>query len=172
MEKLSEEDLVIATMERDRLILEGETRLLQLRDQIKYEYPFFSFLFFLFFFLPFLSFLFFFIFFFFFFFLKLPTNIARDLLTHRLTQEFYDSMEEHAVVLKSFKAKLQVPNYAVTKTAPEDLAKLEQIKALRRVEIRDFRIRQLEVREGEREEREERRERREEREERKASCKL
>jgi hypothetical protein len=39
MEKLSEEDLVIATMERDRLIAEGETRVQQLREQIKYEYP-------------------------------------------------------------------------------------------------------------------------------------
>ena len=39
MEKLSEDDLVIATMERDRLIAEGETRVLQLREQIKFEYP-------------------------------------------------------------------------------------------------------------------------------------
>ena len=42
MEKLSEDDLVIATMERDRLIAEGETRVLQLREQIKFEYPILS----------------------------------------------------------------------------------------------------------------------------------
>ena len=49
------------------------------------------------------------------------------------------------MVLKSFKAKLQVPNYSIAKTPPEDLARLEQIKTQRRAEMREFRIRKLEV---------------------------
>lgn len=39
MEKLTEEDLVIDIGERDRLGIEGENRVRQLREEIRYEYP-------------------------------------------------------------------------------------------------------------------------------------
>lgn len=39
MEKLTEEDLVIDIAERDKLEREGETRVHELREEIRYEYP-------------------------------------------------------------------------------------------------------------------------------------
>eukprot|EP01105_Mastigella_eilhardi_P012420 TRINITY_DN2847_c0_g1_i2.p1 TRINITY_DN2847_c0_g1~~TRINITY_DN2847_c0_g1_i2.p1 ORF type:complete len:1233 (-),score=406.96 TRINITY_DN2847_c0_g1_i2:217-3915(-) len=66
-------------------------------------------------------------------------NVAKDMLVDRLKTEFWDSQEDHALVIMAFKRRLEVANYPLRKRSPAELALRRQLLTLRHAELIEFR---------------------------------
>lgn len=68
-------------------------------------------------------------------------NTLRDLMVERIKKECWNPLEEQSVILKAFKRKIEVPNYAIRSRNPKQVSLIKKLKLLRRVELREIRTR-------------------------------
>eukprot|EP00698_Gefionella_okellyi_P016980 TRINITY_DN491_c0_g1_i6.p1 TRINITY_DN491_c0_g1~~TRINITY_DN491_c0_g1_i6.p1 ORF type:complete len:1591 (-),score=495.77 TRINITY_DN491_c0_g1_i6:849-5621(-) len=62
-------------------------------------------------------------------------NLARELLWRRVKEECYDSMEVKGVMLRCLRAGTALQNFPIRKRSAEEIALVEKIKQMRRIEI-------------------------------------
>ena len=65
-------------------------------------------------------------------------NAKKDAIALRIRQECYDSLGAHELTLVPFGGGHGVSSYPLPKPRPEDLKRLEQVKVMRRIELREL----------------------------------
>eukprot|EP00727_Mastigamoeba_balamuthi_P004157 m51a1_g13739 hypothetical protein (1077) ;mRNA; f:165001-168514 len=68
-------------------------------------------------------------------------NLERDYLVQKLKSEFWDSQQDHAIVIRGFKKKIEVGNFPLATQRPEETQLLRKIMLLRKTELLEFKAR-------------------------------
>jgi hypothetical protein len=71
----------------------------------------------------------------------LNENVSKDLISYRIKNECWDSMEEQGITLKGLKRKISVSNCPLPKISEADDLTLKRIMLLRKIELKEFKQR-------------------------------